>query len=177
MLEQLVAEYEIRDGELTSSVPVTNERDLIISMLAYIKQDVGGERFVASADALSTFAARFPEAHKSGRYTSVRAALAMSRLGVPSAAPRQHQRLHAPLAPRRATTSPALAKTPSIRTSSCSTSRTSESGSVMSTCTPLPEQADLRQRPSQRGLVLSDAAGLHASRRRHLPDLWIQLDA
>ena len=83
MLEQLVAEYQIRDGELTSSVPVTNERDLIISMLAYIKQDVGGERFVASADALSTFAARFPKRISLGG-TSVRAALAMSRLGVPS---------------------------------------------------------------------------------------------
>ena len=83
MLEQLVAEYQIRDGELTSSVPVTNERDLIISMLAYIKQDVGGERFVASADALSTFAARFPKRISLGG-TSVRAGLAMSRLGVPS---------------------------------------------------------------------------------------------
>lgn len=83
MLEQLVAEHKIRDSELTSSVPVTNERDLIISMLAYIKQDVGGERFVASSDALSTFAARFPKRISLGG-TAVRAGLAMSRLGVPS---------------------------------------------------------------------------------------------
>ncbi|HEX3196480.1 MAG TPA: ADP-dependent glucokinase/phosphofructokinase [Propionibacteriaceae bacterium] len=83
MLEQLVAEHQIRDGELTSAVPVTNERDLIISMLAYIKQDVGGERFVASSDALSTFAGRFPKRISLGG-TAVRAALAMNRLGVPS---------------------------------------------------------------------------------------------
>ena len=83
MLEQLVAEYQIREGELTTAVPVTSERDLIISMLAYIKQDAGGERFVASADALSTFAGRFPKRISLGG-TAVRAALAMSRLGVPS---------------------------------------------------------------------------------------------
>jgi ADP-dependent phosphofructokinase/glucokinase len=83
MLERLVAEHRIRDGELTSSVAVTNERNLIISMLAYIKQDVGGERFVASSDALSTFAARFPKRISLGG-TSVRAAVAMSRLGVSS---------------------------------------------------------------------------------------------
>jgi sugar/nucleoside kinase (ribokinase family) len=83
MLEQLVAEHQIHDSELTSSGPVTNERDLILSMLAYIKQDVGGERFVASSDALSRFAGRFPKRISLGG-TAVRAALAMNRLGVPS---------------------------------------------------------------------------------------------
>jgi len=82
ILEQLVAEYQIRNGELTSSGPVTSERDLVISILAYMKQGVGGERFVASREALRTFAARFPERISLGG-TSVRAAIAMSRLGLP----------------------------------------------------------------------------------------------
>ena len=120
MLEQLVAEYQIRDAELTASVSVTSERDLIISMLAYIKQDVGGERFVASADALSTFAGRFPKRISLGG-TAVRAALAMRRLGVPStlhlASINDYMRRLLPSRVR--TTSAAPEKTPSIRTSSC----------------------------------------------------------
>jgi ADP-dependent phosphofructokinase/glucokinase len=82
MLEQLVLEYEIRDSELSGSVPVTNERDLVISMLDFIKRGVGGELFVASSDALSTFAERFPKRIGLGG-TAVRAAIAMSKLGVP----------------------------------------------------------------------------------------------
>jgi ADP-dependent phosphofructokinase/glucokinase len=82
-LAQLVGEYRIRDAELTSSVTVTNERDLVISILTYIKNGGGGEQFVASSDALREFAGRFPTRVTLGG-TSVRAAIAMSRLGAPS---------------------------------------------------------------------------------------------
>ena len=82
MLEQLVAEYEIRDSELALSVQVTNERNLVISVLAHMKHGAGGERFAASAEALRGFARRFPGRIGLGG-TSVRAALAMSKLGVP----------------------------------------------------------------------------------------------
>jgi ADP-dependent phosphofructokinase/glucokinase len=82
-LEQLVGEYQIRDAELTSSAAVTNERELVISILTYIKNGGGGEHFVASSDALRAFAVRFPTRATLGG-TSVRAAIAMSRLGVPS---------------------------------------------------------------------------------------------
>jgi ADP-dependent phosphofructokinase/glucokinase len=82
-LEQLVDEHQIRNGELTSSAMVTNERDLVISILTYIKKGGGGERFVASSDALHSIAERFPKRISLGG-TSVRAAIAMSRLGVPS---------------------------------------------------------------------------------------------
>jgi ADP-dependent phosphofructokinase/glucokinase len=82
-LEQLVGEYGIRDAELTSATAVTNERELVISVLAYIKEGAGGEHFAGSSDALRAFAARFPRRVALGG-TSVRAAIAMSRLGVPS---------------------------------------------------------------------------------------------
>ena len=82
-LEQLVRDYRIRDTELTSSGPVTSERDLVVSVLGHIKEGRGGEHFVASSDALQAFADRFPRRMALGG-TSVRAAIAMSRLGVPS---------------------------------------------------------------------------------------------
>jgi ADP-dependent phosphofructokinase/glucokinase len=82
MLEQLVAEHEIHDSELALSVPVTDERNLVISVLAHMKRGAGGERFAASAEALRGFARRFPGRISLGG-TSVRAALAMSKLGLP----------------------------------------------------------------------------------------------
>ncbi|MEV0388694.1 ADP-dependent glucokinase/phosphofructokinase [Nonomuraea sp. NPDC050643] len=83
VLERLVAEHRIHDAELTSSVTVTNERELVISILGYLKKGGGGEHFVASSAALSAFAGRFPTRTTLGG-TSVRAAMEMSRLGVPS---------------------------------------------------------------------------------------------
>src|SRR5256714_11137788 len=82
-LEHLVDQFHVRDAELTSPATVTDERDLLISILTYVKKGGGGEHFVASADALHAFAARFPKRITLGG-TSVRAAIAMSRLGVPS---------------------------------------------------------------------------------------------
>jgi ADP-dependent phosphofructokinase/glucokinase len=82
-LEQLVGRYRIRDAELTSSITVTSERDLVVSILGHIREGGGGEHFVASSAALQTFADRFPTRMALGG-TSVRAAIAMSKLGVPS---------------------------------------------------------------------------------------------
>lgn len=81
-LQQLITEYGIRDTELGLSVPVTDERNLIISLLAHMKRGAGGEYFAASSETLRGFALRFPRRASLGG-TSVRAALAMSRLGVP----------------------------------------------------------------------------------------------
>jgi hypothetical protein len=81
-LEELVVEYQIRDDELDLSAPVTDERNLIISVLAHMKRGAGGEHYAASLETLRGFAARFPKRISLGG-TSVRAGLAMSRLGVP----------------------------------------------------------------------------------------------
>ncbi|MET7398274.1 ADP-dependent glucokinase/phosphofructokinase [Dactylosporangium sp. NPDC005572] len=83
VLEQLVAEHGIVAAELTSPATVTSERDLVVSILGYVARGGGGEHFVASAPALSTFANRFPHRETLGG-TSVRAGILMSRLGVPS---------------------------------------------------------------------------------------------
>jgi hypothetical protein len=83
VMERLVGEYRIRDDELTSSTTVTTERELVISILTYLKKGGGGEHFVASSACLSAFAERFPTRTTLGG-TSVRAAKEMSRLGVPS---------------------------------------------------------------------------------------------
>jgi ADP-dependent phosphofructokinase/glucokinase len=82
MLQQLVVEYAIRDSELDMSAPVTDERNLIISVLAHMKRGAGGEHFAASSELVRGFAHRLPTRISLGG-TSVRAALAMSRLGVP----------------------------------------------------------------------------------------------
>lgn len=82
-MEALVADYGITAAELTSPGTVTSERDLVASILGYVARGEGGEHYVASAPALSTFAGRFPHRVALGG-TSVRAGLLMSRLGVPS---------------------------------------------------------------------------------------------
>jgi ADP-dependent phosphofructokinase/glucokinase len=82
-LEHLVDEYEIHNAELTSSVTVTDERELVISILTYLRKGGGGEHFVASSECLNAFAGRFPKRTTLGG-TSVRAAMEMSRLGVSS---------------------------------------------------------------------------------------------
>jgi ADP-dependent phosphofructokinase/glucokinase len=83
VLEALVADYGIGAAELTPPATVAGERDLVVSMLGYVARGGGGEHFVASAPALSTFANRFPHRETLGG-TSVRAGLVMRRLGVPS---------------------------------------------------------------------------------------------
>jgi sugar/nucleoside kinase (ribokinase family) len=83
VMERLVDEYQISDAELTTAGAVATERDLVISILAYVKKGGGGEHFVASSDCLRAFAARFPSRTTLGG-TSVRAATQLSRLGIAS---------------------------------------------------------------------------------------------
>jgi ADP-dependent phosphofructokinase/glucokinase len=83
VLEALALEYGIRSRDLDASIPVDDERGLVITTLALLRDGRGGERFVSSVDVLERFASRFRyEATLGG--TCVRAALAMARLGVES---------------------------------------------------------------------------------------------
>jgi ADP-dependent phosphofructokinase/glucokinase len=81
VLEGLIREYDIRADELTTSVPVTSERALVVTLLAFVRDGVGGERFVASSEIIETFSARFQREITLGG-TCVRAAIAMRTLGV-----------------------------------------------------------------------------------------------
>jgi ADP-dependent phosphofructokinase/glucokinase len=62
---------------------IDSERALVLSVLHHLRVGTGGEHFVASADVIEAFAARFGYRTTLGG-TPVRAALAMSALGVGS---------------------------------------------------------------------------------------------
>ena len=95
IVEDLATQYAIRADELDPSVAVRSERDLVRSVLAFVRDGVGGERFVASSDIVEAFAARFTRRITLGG-TGVRAAVAMSRLGVREhRAPGEHRRQRA----------------------------------------------------------------------------------
>lgn len=83
VMDELVASYGIRPEELSRTIPVETERDLTLTLLAFLRDGVGGERFIASSDVVEAFAARFEKRVTLGG-TPVRAALAMSKIGVPS---------------------------------------------------------------------------------------------
>jgi ADP-dependent phosphofructokinase/glucokinase len=83
VLEELINEYSIHESDLGPSIRVESERDLVVSILSFLKDDVGGERFVASSDIVESFAARFEKRITLGG-TCVRAALAMRVRGVTS---------------------------------------------------------------------------------------------
>lgn len=83
IVSALVAELGIARGELSTDVPIVDERSLVVSILAFAAGGAGGERFVASSEIVEGFAARFPTSVTLGG-TGVRAGLALDRLGVPS---------------------------------------------------------------------------------------------
>ncbi|GGC06404.1 ADP-dependent glucokinase/phosphofructokinase [Cellulomonas carbonis] len=83
VLEALAAEHGVGPDDLDLDAPVDSVRDLVRSLLAFVRDGVGGERFVASSDIVEAVAARFDKAVTLGG-TCVRAAIAMDVLGVPS---------------------------------------------------------------------------------------------
>lgn len=83
VLERLALAHGVTAAELDPGVPVVDERSLLVSALALLREGRGGERFVASARVLEEFAAHFRHVTTLGG-TCVRAALAMAKVGVPS---------------------------------------------------------------------------------------------
>lgn len=83
VVEELVVRYSIDAAELSTSIPVISERDLVVTLLAFMQDGVGGERFIASSDVVEAFASRFEKRVTLGG-TCVRAGLAMARLGISS---------------------------------------------------------------------------------------------
>lgn len=84
VLEDLVVAYNICAAELAAPGAINTERDLVISILAFMSISGGGERFVASSALIERFAARFQKKITLGG-TSVRAAIAMRTLGYTAA--------------------------------------------------------------------------------------------
>ena len=83
VVEQLARDYGIGIDELDAEVAVEDERSLLCSILAFVRDGAGGERFIASSDIAVAFASRLAYKITLGG-TCVRAALAVARLGVPS---------------------------------------------------------------------------------------------
>jgi ADP-dependent phosphofructokinase/glucokinase len=83
VLEDLVTLYGLKAADLDAARPVSDERSLVASVLAFIRDGVGGERFIASPEIVERFASRFTKRITLGG-TCVRAAIAMQVLGVPA---------------------------------------------------------------------------------------------
>ena len=84
VLQELASHHQIRAHELTTRGEIKSERDLVCSILGFMRAGAGGERFVANSGIIERFAARFDTIITLGG-TSVRAAIAMRKLGVQSA--------------------------------------------------------------------------------------------
>ena len=84
VFENLMIQYDIHEDELSTDIEVNSERNLVISILGFLKSSSGGERFVSSSDIIERFAQKFEKKVTLGG-TSVRAAIAMRKLGYTSA--------------------------------------------------------------------------------------------
>lgn len=82
-IEELVREHSLTAADLVMPSAVVGERDILRTLLVQMRAGNGGERFVEDPTALLGFARRFPAVVTLGG-SSVRAAVALDRLGVPS---------------------------------------------------------------------------------------------
>jgi ADP-dependent phosphofructokinase/glucokinase len=84
VFEEMIIKYEIHNDELSNEIAVNSEHDLVVSILGFLKEEVGGERYVSSPDIIEKFVKNF-ECRITMGGTSVRAATAMRKLGYISA--------------------------------------------------------------------------------------------
>jgi ADP-dependent phosphofructokinase/glucokinase len=82
-LEELVVRHGITADLIERGDVIRTESQLVASILAFLRDGVGGERPVASLEVLEAVARAFPRRVTLGG-TSVRAAIAMSKIGIPS---------------------------------------------------------------------------------------------
>lgn len=80
VFEKLINEYDITEFDLGSVDKISSIRDLVISILTYISKGKGGEIYVENPDCIEAFSQFFRNKITLGG-TSVRAAIAMSKLG------------------------------------------------------------------------------------------------
>ncbi|OZB88606.1 MAG: hypothetical protein B7X41_07240, partial [Microbacterium sp. 14-71-5] len=74
-VQALAEAYGIAVDELDRLLPIESERDLVRTVLAFLRDGGGGERYVASSAVVERFAARFDTRITLGG-TCVRAAIA-----------------------------------------------------------------------------------------------------
>ena len=83
VINKVIADYKITDVEISNSVHILTERDLVLNLLAFMKAGSGGERFVSDSQFIESFAHRFDIKITLGG-TCVRAAMAMDVFGIAS---------------------------------------------------------------------------------------------
>ncbi len=83
VVQSLATRYAVTAAEVDRHLVVNDERDLMRSVLGFMRDGVGGERFVAKPEVVEAFAAHFPGRVTLGG-TSLRAAAAMNQHGLPS---------------------------------------------------------------------------------------------
>ena len=83
VIEDLIVQYEIKADEIDSINRIKCIRDLILSILFFLKTETGEERFVEDLVVIEEFSSLFHNAVTVGG-TSPRAAIAMARLGFDS---------------------------------------------------------------------------------------------
>ncbi|MXX82966.1 MAG: hypothetical protein F4Y70_05790 [Chloroflexi bacterium] len=79
-INNLVADYAIVAADLAGERVITNERELLISILRFVQAGRGGERFVANSGLIEHFGSRFQRKISLGG-SPPRAAIAMGKLG------------------------------------------------------------------------------------------------
>ncbi|MCP4398878.1 MAG: hypothetical protein GY801_16460 [bacterium] len=84
VFERAIVEYGISASELCTNTSISSTRNLVVSILGFLKSGTGGERFVASPKIVLDFADLFQSRITLGG-TPVRAAIAMRKLGHRSA--------------------------------------------------------------------------------------------
>jgi ADP-dependent phosphofructokinase/glucokinase len=84
IFERLIRDYALRNDALTVKGDIKTERDLLVSILGFLKESGGGERFVGTSELIEPFSRHFDKKITLGG-TAVRAAIAMGKLGYRSA--------------------------------------------------------------------------------------------
>ena len=83
VIEEMIRSFDIRPEEIQEEVSISSHRDMILVLLYYMTQGTGTERSVSSSQVTRSFAQRFSYQVTLGG-TAVRAAIAMSQIGIPS---------------------------------------------------------------------------------------------
>lgn len=82
-LERLIEQHGICKQDIRCDIPIQTERDLLLVLLSYMMAGTGSERTVRSSEVTRGFASHFSYQVTLGG-TAIRAAIAMSHIGVPS---------------------------------------------------------------------------------------------
>ena len=83
ILEQMIRENGVFNRDIDIHRDINSPRDLLVSILGFMRQGTGGERQSANADIIEHFADTFEKKITLGG-TSIRAAIAMAKLGFSS---------------------------------------------------------------------------------------------